>query len=141
MGFISPYIYILFILLYPLKDENRAVFLLLSFLIGLSVDIFSDSGGIHAAASLCIAYIRPVVLRFSFGSAYEYQTLKIRNTDLGQRAVYIGIVVLTHHLILFSLEIFSFTHLLLILEKTLLSGVFTLLLCLLLIPLFSVKNQ
>ncbi|RAV29758.1 rod shape-determining protein MreD [Sinomicrobium soli] len=141
MGYISPYIYVLFILLYPLKDENRAAFLLLSFLIGLSVDFFSDSGGINAAASLCIAYIRPVVLRFAFGSAYEYQTLKIKNTNFGQRFVYIFIMVLTHHFILFSLEIFSFTHLLTILEKALFSGAFTLLLCLIFIPLFSVKNQ
>ncbi|MBC9797729.1 rod shape-determining protein MreD [Sinomicrobium weinanense] len=141
LGFISPYIYVLFILLYPLKNENRALFLFLSFLMGLSVDFFSDSGGINAAASLCIAYIRPVVLRFSFGSAYEYQTLKISNTNLGQRFTYLSIMILTHHLILFWLEIFSFTHIFTTLKKALLSGAFTLLLCFLFIPLFRTKNQ
>ncbi len=141
LGYINPYIYVLFILLYPLKNENRALFLFLAFLIGLCVDIFSDSGGIHAASSLCIAYIRPVVLRFSFGSAYEYQTLKINNTNLGQRFMYLFIMILTHHIILFSLEIFSFTHILTTLKKTLLSGAFTLVLCFLFIPLFRTKNQ
>ena len=48
-GTINPYPYILFVLLYPVNN-NRTLFIFLSFLLGLTVDMFSDSGGIHAAA-------------------------------------------------------------------------------------------
>src|SRR5690554_7392059 len=48
-GFITPYPYILFILLYPL-NINRNLFLILSFALGLILDIFNNSGGIHTTA-------------------------------------------------------------------------------------------
>ena len=66
LGYINPYIYVLFILLYPIHN-NRLLFIFLSFLLGLSVDLFLDSGGVHAAASVLVAYIRPLILKFSFG--------------------------------------------------------------------------
>ena len=65
LGYINPYIYILFIILYPIKN-NRLLFIFLSFLLGLTVDLFLDSGGVHAAACVTIAYIRPILLKFSF---------------------------------------------------------------------------
>ncbi len=47
-SFINPYIYVLFILLYPVIS-NQTQFLFISFLLGLTLDVFGDSGGIHAA--------------------------------------------------------------------------------------------
>ena len=135
LGYINPYIYILFIILYPIRRENRGQFLLLAFLIGFIIDFFSDSGGTHAAAALCIAYIRPVILKFAFGNIYEYQIIKIENTAIGQRIVYLTIIILTHHLILFGLEVFSLSHILFILKNTLFSSIFTLFLCILIIAL------
>ena len=76
-GYINPYLYILFIILYPL-DGNKGLLIFLSFLLGLCIDIFEDSGGVHAAACAFIAYIRPVVLKYSFGVSYEYNSVKIR---------------------------------------------------------------
>jgi hypothetical protein len=136
LGFISPYVYILFILIYPVRKDKQAVFLVTSFLLGLTIDIFSDSGGVNAAASVLIAYLRPPILKFAFGNIYEFQNLKISQTPLGQRLVYISILILTHHLLLFSLEIFSFADILSILIKTLSTGMFTIILCFLAIPLF-----
>lgn len=140
LGYINPYIYILFIILYPIKN-NRLLFLLFSFLLGLSVDLFLDSGGVHAAACVTIAYIRPVLLKFSFGTIYEHQTIKFSNTEFGQRFTYFSIIVLIHHLILFSLEIFNSSKIILILKKTLFSSIFTIILCLLITILFSRKNK
>ena len=91
--------------------------------------MFLDSGGVHAAASVTIAYIRPLFLKFSFGASYDHQTVKFSNTEFGQRFTYITILVLIHHLILFSLEIFNVSQILLILKKTLFSSIFTVLLC------------
>lgn len=140
-GYINPYVYLLFIMLFPIRKETRGLFLFVSFLMGLTIDLFSDSGGIHAASSLITAYIRPVIVRFAFGNTYEYQTLKIANTVIGQRVVYLSALILTHHFILFSLEIFSFTGLFTIITKTLLTAILTLLLCLMFIALFSRKRS
>jgi len=140
LGYINPYIYILFIMLFPIKN-NRLLFLSLSFLLGLTVDLFSDSGGVHAAACVTIAYIRPVLLKFSFGMIYEHQTIKFSSTDFGQRLTYYSIIIFIHHLILFSLEIFNSSKIILILKKSLFSSIFTLILCLLITILFSKKPK
>ncbi|MCF6294900.1 MAG: rod shape-determining protein MreD [Flavobacteriaceae bacterium] len=140
LGYINPYIYILFIILFPIKN-NRLLFILLSFLLGLTIDLFLDSGGVNAAACVTIAYIRPVILKFVFGTIYEHQTVKFNNTELGQRLTYFSIITVIHHLILFSLEVFNTTKILLILKKTLFSSIFTIILCVLITILFSRKNK
>src|SRR5210317_2097644 len=73
LGYINPYLYILFIILYPINN-NRLFFILISFLLGLTLDMFLDSGGVHAAACVTIAFIRPGILKFAFGAIYEHQT-------------------------------------------------------------------
>lgn len=136
LGYINPYLYILFILLFPLKN-NRIVFLFLSFLLGLTIDMFLDSGGIHAAASVTIAYIRPVILKFSFGAVYDHQTMKFSNVEFGSKLTYIIILTVVHHFVLFSLEIFNFYKIILILQNTLFSSIFTIILCLLTTVIFN----
>ena len=140
LGFVDPYVYILFILIFPVNG-NKSLLILLSFLLGLSIDVFSDSGGIHAAASVFIAYIRPLILKFSFGVSYEYNMIKIYKTPLVARIVYIGTMVLLHHSVLFSLEIFNLTHIVLILKSILFSGVFSTLIILCSLLLFSGRHK
>ena len=140
MGYINPYLYVLFIILYPFNG-SQTLLLLLSFLLGLGVDLFEDSGGINAAACLVVAYIRPTILRFSFGVSYDYQTIKFSSTPLGSRITYVAFIVFIHHFVLFLLEIFSFAHLLLLLKKTFYSGIFTMVLVFLSLALFSRKRK
>lgn len=139
LGYINPYIYIIFIIFFPVNN-NRLLFIFLSFLIGLTVDMFSDSGGIHAAASVFIAYARPVFLKFTFGTMYEHNTVKFDNTDFGAKLIYIALLTVLHHIILFTLEIFSFTRILMVFQKTLCSGIFTILMITLISIIFSRKN-
>lgn len=139
LGYINPYLYILFILVFPFTG-NRSLLIFLAFLLGLSIDIFTDSGGVHAAASTFIAYARPAILKFSFGVSYEYNTIKINKTAMSERLTYISLMVLGHHLLLFSLEIFNFRHILLVLKSTLFSGMFSVILILCIILLFSRRN-
>jgi len=135
-GYINPYIYIVFIFLFPIK-ENRLVLLLLSFMLGMLVDMFSDSGGVHAAAAVFLAYSRPILLKTSFGMLYEHQSIKFSNTEIGNLITYVALGTVLHHLILFSLEIFNISSILLILKKTLFSSIFTIILSVLIIILFS----
>ena len=136
LGYINPYPYLLFIILFPVKN-NRVLILFLSFILGLTIDMFQDSGGIHAAASVFAAYARPIFLKSSFGLMYEHQSIKFNVVEFGSKLMYIGLIVIAHHLILFSLEIFSASKIILILQKTLFSSIFTFLLCVLLTVIFS----
>jgi hypothetical protein len=42
-------------------------------------DMFWNSGGVHAASCLVLAYFRPSIFKFSFGLSYEYQTVKLND--------------------------------------------------------------
>ena len=140
MGFINPYPYILFIILYPVNGNKNGL-LLASFLLGITMDMFSNSGGVHAAACVILAYLRPSFFKFSFGLSYEYQTVKINERLTPERFSFILISVLTHHIILFLLEIFRFSFFWNILLRTVLSTIFTLALCILLIYLFKPSKK
>lgn len=139
-GYINPYPYILFILLYPVNG-NKFGLLLASFFLGIVMDMFCDSGGVHAAACVVLAYVRPTFFKFSFGVSYEYQTVRINDKLTPERFSFLLISVLTHHIILFSLEIFKFSFILNILLRTLLSSVFTLILCIITIYIFKPSSK
>lgn len=132
LSYISPYPYILFIVLYPV-NANKSGLLIASFALGIVMDVFSNSGGFHTAACIILAYYRPYLFRFSFGLSYEYQTIKLNDVLTPERFSFIVLSVLLHHLILFTLEAFKLTLLLDILLRTLLSSVFTILLAILII--------
>ncbi|MGM0635363.1 MAG: rod shape-determining protein MreD [Bacteroidota bacterium] len=134
LGFINPYLYPLFIILLPL-NLNQIQALFYAFLLGLSVDFFDDTGGVHAGASVLIAYVRPIILRFSFGINYDYQTLKFYNEGFKQKFIYIFLMVFVHHLAMFALEYFSLQHIKEILINTVFSSIFTILLMLITISL------
>ncbi|GGW72227.1 rod shape-determining protein MreD [Winogradskyella epiphytica] len=139
-GYVNPYIYIIFIFLFPIREE-RLILLIVSFMLGLLVDVFSDSGGVHAAAAVSLAYIRPVLLKSSYGMLYEHQSIKFNSTDIGSLITYISLGTVIHHFIMFSLETFNITHILLVLKKTLFSSIFTIILSVLIIILFSRKRK
>jgi rod shape-determining protein MreD len=140
MGYLNPYPYVLFILVFPF-NANRSLYLCIAFLTGLTLDMFGNSGGMHAAACLTIAYFRPIALRLTFGVSYEYNAIKLPNVSFYERLVYISSLVFVHHLVLFSLEVFNISSILYILKKTLFTGIFTSILCLIFNILFSSRQQ
>jgi len=124
LGNISPYPYVIFILLLPMHT-NRIALLTLSFVFGLLLDMFGNSGGAHTAACLVLAYVRPFILVSSFGISYEHQNLKFNDVDLKGVIVYVAVGCLLHHTTLFWLEVFNISHFLFIIKQTILSTVFT----------------
>ncbi|MBY8962774.1 rod shape-determining protein MreD [Flavobacterium sp. D11R37] len=139
-GLADPYPYILFIILYPVNG-NRALLLVSSFLLGLFIDMFTNSGGVHAAASLVLAYVRPSIFKFSFGLSYEYQTIKINEKLSPERFSFILISVVIHHLILYLLEVFRLSFLLDSLLRMFIATLFTLTLCIIIIYLIKPGKQ
>ncbi|HEY4619011.1 MAG TPA: rod shape-determining protein MreD [Flavobacterium sp.] len=140
LGYIIPLPYILFIILYPVNG-NRSGLLLASFLLGLTMDFFSNSGGIHATACLILAYVRPTIFKFSFGISYEYQTIKLNDVLTPERFSFILMSVVIHHVTLFILEAFQISFFWDILLRTLLSTVFTIISCIIIIYLIKPNKR
>lgn len=140
LGYIIPLPYILFIILYPV-NANRSGLLLTSFLLGLTMDLFSNSGGIHATACLVLAYVRPTIFKFSFGVSYEYQTIKLNDILTPERFSFILMAVIVHHVTLFILEAFQISFFWDILLRTVLSAVFTIISCIIIIYLIKPNKR
>lgn len=125
-GFINPYLYIAFIFAFPLK-ENRFLILFLSFLLGLFVDFFSDTGGIHAFATLTIAYFRLFFVRIYFKKLpVDFPFFNIKSESFGKVFNYVVTLTFIHHFILFLFLNFSLKNLSDVFLNTLFSGTFTL---------------
>ena len=139
-GFISPFPYILFIILYPVNG-NKSGLLVASFLLGIILDMFSNSGGIHTTACLFLAYFRPSIFKFAFGVSYEYQTIKLNDTLTPERFSFLLVAVVLHHLVLFIFEAFQFSLLWDILIRTLLSSIVTLVICIIIIYLIKPNKR
>ncbi len=126
-GFINPYLYVFFILMLPLEIQGWLL-LLLSFLMGLSIDMFSNTAGMHAAACTFMAFCRPYLLRmlapregFDRGSKPTVQKFGISWV-----LTYAGILILLHHFALFYLEMFRFSSFFSTFLRVILSSAFTL---------------
>ena len=128
-GYITPYFYIYFILLLPFETPS---WLLLSgaFLLGITIDIFSNTPGLNAAACVMMAFIRPFIISsISSGTEFMMGTHpSLKNQGIKWFAYYSVILILSHHFVLFYLEIFRFTEFFQTLLRVLLSTAFTLLL-------------
>lgn len=131
-GYIVPYIYILFILLLPFETP-RWLLLLAAFTLGISVDLFTQTPGMHAAASVLMAFLRPWVLEMSAPrDGYEpgtYPRLYYYGFQWFLR--YTVILVLAHHLVLFYVEVFRFSEFFSTLLRVLLSSLFSIILIIL----------
>lgn len=127
--YINPFLYILFILILPFDTPNWLL-LLSCFLLGVSVDMFYDTAGMHAAASVFMAFCRPGVLKFF--SPREGYDLNAQPTMQYLGAPwffsYAGTLTLLHHLVLFYIEVFRFEEFFSTLFRVILSSIFTMLL-------------
>lgn len=124
-GYLNPFIYVLFILLLPLGTP-RYLLLILAFLIGLAVDVFSNSLGIHAAATVFIAFIRPFVIRSISNREEDRNDYPgLRQNKFSWFLSYVAIMVFSHHFILFFLEYFTFSHFFLTFLRIFLSSLFS----------------
>ncbi len=122
----TPYLYILFILLLPFETPNFLLYVL-AFIIGLTVDAFYDTPGLHTAACVLLAFVRIIFISITvqkdgFDNEPE-PTLSI----MGFRWFFTYSLVLTffHHFFLFTLETFDFSELQFTLSRVILSSLFT----------------
>jgi rod shape-determining protein MreD len=125
-GYVNPYVYLMFILLLPVEIPSWLL-LLLSFLTGLLIDMFSGSPGIHSSATLLAGFIRPYILRVtSPRDGYEPgSSPSMLVYGFQWFFFYTLIMVFIHHTALFYLEVFRFTDFFRTMLRVFLSSVFT----------------
>lgn len=141
-GYLNPYIYVLFILLLPV-DISKSLLLFLAFILGLTIDFFGNTLGLHAAATLLLAFARPGVINLFF-SNMEFNKDEepgLQRLKLGGFFRYVFVLVFIHNFTLFMLEIFSFTDFLFTLYRIMLNTLLTVLLILITVFLFSRKKN
>ncbi len=131
-GYINPYLYVLFILMMPF-DTPSWVVLSGGFLMGLSVDTFMNTAGMHAAATVAMAFVRSSVLKiFAPREGYEFGTEPtLRYMGPAWYLSYSTILVSIHHLVFFYIEVFRFSEFFSTLLRIVLSILFTMILVML----------
>ena len=140
---INPYLYFLFILWLPFKT-GRKTLMLLALALGLALDFFTKTPGLHAAPCVLIAYLRPFLINLLItqeGVEANYEEPSIKSLGFGAYFMYVAILTLMHHALLFLLEALQFAGLWYFLGKTLLSVAVSLFLILITELLFVRKQK
>jgi len=97
--FITPNLYFLFILWLPFS-VSRQWLLLIGFITGLTLDYFTTTPGLHAAACLLIAYVRPfliTILTPKDSTEFNYREPSPRAMQWTPYLVYVFVLTLLHH--------------------------------------------
>lgn len=141
-GYINPYIYILFILLLP-ATINKSLLLIMAFVTGLTIDYFGNTLGLHAAATVLLAFARPGILNFffpnmEFSSEEEPNITKLKP---GGFLKYTLVLVFIHHSALFFLEVFSFDGFLSTIYRIILSTLVTTLMIMIITLIFTPRKK
>ncbi len=139
-GYINPYFYLLFILLLPFETP-KWLMLALAFSLGITIDLFSNTLGMHAFACVLVAFFRPYLLKLiAPREGYDSGTEpRIKYFGLEWFMKYAVIMVVTHHFALFFIETFKFHQFFSTMLRVILSSMFTLVI-ILLSQLFMVKR-
>ena len=140
-GYIDPYLYVLFILLLPFETP-RWLLLIMAFFTGGVMDIFSNTGGIHAAATTLMAFARPGVIKLVSKKAEFEPNSEPCIVDMGNKWFYLYSLnlILLHHAALFLLEVFKLNHPIALLYRIALSTLVTLVLVLITQYLFPKRK-
>ncbi len=122
----NPFFYLLFIVLLPF-ETNKLLVLLLGFVLGLSIDIFSNTLGLHTTATVFVAFIRPLILNLlAPREGYEPGSFpRVHYYGWTWFLRYSFILTLVHALIIYTLEFFNVQELGQILKHSLISTLFT----------------
>lgn len=139
---VHPMIYPLFILLLPF-DTRPIVLMIWAFVVGIGVDFFVNTFGLHASAAILVAYIRPAIFR-QFAPRDDYDFLKEPTANEWGYKWFIkvaGITVLIHHFWFFLLEYFKLSAWKEIITNTIFSSIVTLIIFILIQVLFFKKSK
>jgi len=123
-GYMIPYVYLLFILLMPFETPLW-IQLLSGFMLGLSIDLFENTLGMHTAATVLITFLRPYLLKLlAPRDGYEPETFpRVHYYGFYWFLKYTFVIVFIHHFLLFYLEVFQLKEFLSNLLRVFLSSI------------------
>ena len=104
-SYINPYLYLIILFVMPFKTQKWFL-LIYAFILGLSVDIFSETLGMHSSACLIIALLKPAITKITIphNIIEENDELIVQKIGIKSFILFTSIVVFIHHSILFILE-------------------------------------
>lgn len=125
-GFVNPFMYIIMILILPFETP-RWLLLVLGFILGFIIDVFSGTPGMHASATVFAAFMRPYILKsIAPRDGYESGTApRMKYYGLNWIIKYVVVMALVHHSFLFFTEVFRFSLFFHTLLRIILSTIFT----------------
>jgi len=125
-NFSTPYLYILFILLLPFETPNLLLFAL-AFILGLTIDAFYDTPGLHTAACVLLAFVRILFISITVQKDGFDNEPEPTLSMMGFRwfLTYAVVLTLIHHFFLFNLEVFRFSEIQYTITRVVLSSLFT----------------
>lgn len=128
-GLVLPYIYIFGILMLPINTP-RSLLIIIAFVTGALVDMFTNTLGLHASACVLLGFLIPIVQRaLAPREGYEVgQRPTIQDMGTAWYITYAAILIFIHHTWLFFIELMRFTPFFSTVGKVLLSSMATLLL-------------
>ena len=137
-----PYLYVLFILLLPFETPNWLLFFL-AFLIGITIDVFNDTLGLHATACSILALVRILFISITVQKDNYDSDPEPSLSIMGFRWFFFYALILTliHHFFLLNFEVFKFSEIPSTLSRVLLSSIFTVILIFVSGLLFYRKKQ
>jgi hypothetical protein len=105
--------------------------------------MFYDTAGMHAAACVLMAYVRPGVLKlFSPRDGYEFGTQPtVQYLGIPWFLSYAGILIVVHHFVLFFTEVFRFHEFFSTFFRVIVSSIFTIILVIVSQYLFYRKKE
>lgn len=108
---INPFLYVLFIIQLPF-EVPAWLGLMIAFFLGFCVDVFYGTMGMHMAACTLMGWARPSILRLMAPrDGYEFgQQPTIQDMGRLWFLSYAAILIILHHLLIFFIEIFSFSE-------------------------------
>ena len=125
LGVCHPYIYILCLLMMPITLSHSAD-MIIGAVVGLIMDVFCNSLGVHTAACIFIMFIRPYLIG-AIVNDKDRLNEQISLRALGMEALlrYVVILVVVHHLMVFLLAAWSWAHIGFVLLETIVSSLVT----------------
>ena len=123
-GYMVPYVYLIFLILMPFETP-RWIVLVSGFLIGFGIDLYEHTLGIHTAASVLVAFVRPYILGIlAPRDGYEPETFpRIHYYGFLWFLKYTLLLVFLHHFVLFFLEVFQLQDFLSTLLRVIMSSI------------------
>ncbi|UHG91447.1 hypothetical protein [Spirosoma oryzicola] len=120
------FVYIACVLLLP-NETSLTWLLLIGFVTGIIVDTFYNTLGMHAAATVLMAYCRPLIVRSQIDVPGLEHRIEFSLKELGAGAFfrYVFILALIHHTALFFIEASSLSLLIPTIIRVIASTLFT----------------